>query len=198
MQNRIEISSENLQDMIYLNNGIYNPLTGFMNQKDYFSVVEKMLLEDGTVWTLPISLDVDFEVYKKIELKSLLQIFHEGQEVGHVEVNDKFEVDTKTVITSIFKTNCQSHPGVIKKQEKSRYRVGGRVKVVNEVFLQDQLCGDSLKKEFAEKGWKTIVGFQTRNPIHRGHEYLQRLALNFCDGLFVNPSIGWKKKRRFY
>lgn len=191
------INEETLQDFINLSVGLYDPLKGFMTSLDYHNVVDKMLLSDNSVWTIPVTIDVTHEVFEKAIDVDKLWCAYNGKEVGYLEISDCYRADLGKDVVKIFGTDDINHPGVAKELSRTKYRIGGKVVLTDESVLDGMLVPSYTKGVFAENGWKTVVGFQTRNPIHRAHEYLQRTALELCDGLFINPLTGWKKKGDF-
>lgn len=192
-----EINEETLQDLINLCVGLYAPLDGFMTSLDYHHVVNDMKLSDKTIWTLPITLDINHETFVKAVDADQIVLIYRGNEVGTVKVTDCFKIDARSDVKKIYKTDDINHPGVKKEIERFEFRVGGKVTLSDSSLLNNVLRPEKTKDVFSQKGWKTIVGFQTRNPIHRAHEHLQRVGLDLCDGLFINPLIGWKKKGDF-
>lgn len=194
---KFNLNKEQLQDCINLHIGLFYPLTGFMNSKDYNSVVKKMQLSNNDIWTLPITLDVDGDTFKKCSKGSRLELFYRNKMIGSLKVNDYYTVDLKHDIKKVFNTIDLNHPGVQKEFLKHKFRIGGKVTITENSLLKNSLNPLNTKKYFKKKKWKTIVGFQTRNPIHKGHEYLQRIALDVCDALFINPLTGWKKNGDF-
>lgn len=192
-----EISSETLQDLVNLRMGLYSPLNGFMTSLDYHNVVDQMMLSDRTLWTLPITLDVPHEIFKQAVDADKLFLTHNNREVANVEISDCFKIDAKADVKKIFKTDDLQHPGVQMELARSVYRVGGKISITDESVLDGALDPEKTRSIFLKKGWKTIVGFQTRNPVHKAHEHLQRVGLEICDGLFINPLVGWKKAGDF-
>lgn len=190
----VEIDEEILQDIINIETGLLHPLKGFMNERDFKSVVNSYIISDGQVFTIPITLDVPEDAL--LETGQTLCLLFDGKHVADMKVDDIYYV-TDADIEKIFCTLNTDHPGVKKEKERSRRRVGGTVTLTDKNLLQDALKPCEVKKVFKDKGWKTVVGFQTRNPIHKAHEHLQRIGLEICDGLFINPIIGWKKKGDF-
>jgi len=193
----ININNENLQDALYLYLGLYDPLSGFMNKNEYDSDLEKMVLNNGKIWTLPISLDVTEEEYKNLFAHAKTRLIYKKKDVGFIEISDCYKIDQEDEVKKIFNLNDINHPGVKKELDRSPFRVGGRVKIENHELLESSINPKKTKKYFLDKNWVKVCGFQTRNPIHNAHEYLQRLGLEICDGLFINPSIGWKKSGDF-
>jgi len=194
---KYEIGEETKQDLINISQGIYYPLDGFMTSLNYHNVVNNMRLADNSVWTIPISLDVDHATYLKSMNSDRLYFSNEGKEIGFIEIEDCYEVNIGENVAKVFKTSDDSHPVVKKELNKYRYRVGGRIKVTDESILEDALSPQKTRDIFTRKKWRTIVAFHTRNPVHRAHEHLQRVGLELCDGLFINPFLGWKKSGDF-
>lgn len=193
MKINYELNEELLQDCINIANGLFYPLEGFMSSAYYHNVVDKMILNNGEVWTIPISFDVNHEIYlKSVELKRLFLSFN-SQELGYIEIDDYYIIDIERDVLKIFGTNDINHPGVAKEKKRYKYRIGGKVVITDKSILDNSLKPKNTKRYFALKGWKTIAGFQTRNPVHKAHEHLQRVALEICDALFINPLVGWKK-----
>ncbi|NPA55867.1 MAG: sulfate adenylyltransferase [Epsilonproteobacteria bacterium] len=184
----MQINSETLQDVINISVGLFAPLTGFMDSKDYRSVVDNMTLANGEVWTIPITLDSqemisDDEIYLE----------YNGKKVAKVEVEDIYKIKDDDIL-KVYKTTDTNHPGVKKELNRGKYRIGGKVILLDESLKENSLNPAKTKKLFKNK---TVAGFQTRNIPHKAHEYLHRLALEFCDALFINPLVGWKKKGDF-
>ena len=194
MTELIEINEETLQDIINIETGLLYPLTGFMNERDFRGVVDECVLSDGQVFTIPITLDVPENM--NLSGVQTLSLSFQGNHVADMELDGSYRV-TDADIEKVFGTLDEKHPGVRKEKERSSLRVGGKTMLVDKSFLREALKPEETKKIFKDKGWKTVAGFQTRNPIHKAHEHLQRIALEICDGLFINPIIGWKKSGDF-
>lgn len=192
----VRISEECLQDVINLHTGLLHPLTGFMGGDDFRSVLESCTLADGRVFTLPITLDVPEAIWRDARPGQSLGLEYRDRLVAELVVEDKFRLMEED-LQKIFLTQEDAHPGVHKEKLRSPWRVGGDIRLLDSSLLADALTPEATRKMFAENGWKSVVGFQTRNPIHRAHEYLQRLGLDICDGLFINPITGWKKTGDF-
>ena len=190
----IEISEETLQDIINIETGLLFPLKGFMNESDFRSVIDNCSLSDGQVFTIPITLDIPVET--EIAVGEKLELSYKGKHVADIDVDDSFFTNDSDW-EAVFKTTDLAHPGVKKEKERSIRRIGGKTTLVDRSLLDNALSPEETKRIFKERGWKTIVGFQTRNPIHKAHEHIQRLGLEICDGLFINPIVGWKKKGDF-
>ncbi len=192
---RLLIDDDSVLEVRNLLQGVFHPLSGFLSGRDYRRVVDQMHLSDGSPWTIPVTLEVpEGEVASVKKVKELELASRTGEVVGRLQVEDLFQVDDQD-LRKVFGTTDDRHPGVRKERSRSPFRVGGVVSGVattrsNGHFLTPR----EVREKFHGRGWKTVTGFQTRNPIHRAHEYLQRVALEITDGLFLQPLIGWKKQ----
>ena len=186
------INEETLQDLINIETGLLAPLDGFMRENDFRSVVDNYTLANGEVFTIPVTLDVPKDVYENSGPGTVLELESDGSIVASIDVESKYEISV-TDIEKIFRTGEDAHPGVSKEKARSPYRIGGKTRIIDRKLLDDALKPEDTKAVFKSRGWKTVVGFQTRNPIHKAHEHIQRLGLEMCDGLFINPITGWKK-----
>ena len=197
----LTINDDACLEVSNISSGAFSPLRGFMTSKEYRNVVDHMILEDGTPWTMPITLDIGEKNLKNIANGATLRLFDRiGDQVADLQVEDVFDIDIEQDLEKIFKTTEMAHPGVKKECERSRFRIGGTIVEVEKSSLLSErhsLSPRETKTYFKGQGWKTIVGFQTRNPPHKAHEYLQRIALEVADGVFIQPLIGWKKSGDF-
>ena len=192
----VTINEETLQDIINIETGLLAPLTGFMGEEDFRGVVDRCRLADGQVFPLPITLDVPPKQFEAIHLGDTLTLTYGGAPVVELRAERTFH-RTEGDIEAVVRTLEDAHPGVRKERERWACRVGGPVRLTDRPLLADALKPEDTKRVFAERGWKTVVGFQTRNPIHKAHEHIQRIGLEVCDGLFINPIVGWKKTGDF-
>ncbi len=196
-QQELTVNQDACWEMANLATGVFDPLQGFLNSSDYKSVVEDMHLASGAPWTIPITLDIPEDVARAV-MRSDIVILKNAQDeaIAELDVEDVYKVNFVNDVKKIFGTEERAHPGVAKEMARSPFRVGGRIRRLEHVdtlFPEYSLTPAQPRKIFKEKGWKTVTGFQTRNAIHRAHEYLQRIALEVTDGLFIQPLIGWKK-----
>ncbi|MEE3466934.1 MAG: sulfate adenylyltransferase [Eubacterium sp.] len=196
MRYSVTIDQETLQDVINIETGLLYPLDGFMGKDDFESVVSDCILSDGKVFTIPVTLDVPKEIYDSVKTGDTVDLLFWEDIVASIVVDSWFEM-TDQALKMVFKTLDLAHPGVKKEKERSPYRIGGKTELIKKELLEDALKPEDTRKVFANNGWRTVVGFQTRNPIHKAHEHIQRLGLDVCDGLFINPITGWKKKGDF-
>jgi sulfate adenylyltransferase len=192
-----DLNEETKQDLVNISTGVFYPLRGFMNHTDYRCVVDNMKLKDGSVWTLPFTLEVNPDVFTKARGAGRLFLDYAGKEIAYVDIEDVFQVNAKEDVLKVFKTDDIAHPAVKKELGRSPCRIGGKVTITDKSLLADALTPEKTREIFKRKGWQTVVAFHTRNPVHRAHEHLQRVGLEYCDGLFINPFLGWKKPGDF-
>lgn len=200
----LEVNDNVLMDMDQIGIGTYSPLEGFMCRNDFQHVLNEMRLKNGTVWTLPIILAVTEEEKEKIKHRERIRIAsrQSGEIHGILDVEDIYRFDKSEYARKIFGTEDVKHPGVKMLKETGEYIIGGRIKLMpgrNIKYRKYNLTPKQLRSIFSALGWAKVVGFHTRNVIHRSHEYIQYRALEEtgCDGLFVHPIIGSKKKGDF-
>jgi len=191
----LKINTNLAEDILNITKGVFSPLTGFLNQNDLENVISHKRLSDDTPWTIPIILDIE----KNNQIKEGDQVILENQETGVkaiLEVEDIYKYDKKELVQSIFTTKDKNHPGVEYIYNLKDHLIGGKLSLIESKtrdFDEYNLSPRETRVLFKEKGWKEIVAFQTRNPPHIGHEYVQKTALTFVDGIFINPIIGKKK-----
>jgi len=195
----IRVNAWTISDLDLIGVGAFSPLQGFLNEQDYNAVVSSMRLSDGTVWSIPITLAVNEETAAKLEVgrKAALVGEEDGVIYGVIDVESIYQVDQKLEAVQVFKTDDPEHPGVKKLFERPSTYVGGPIQVLNrpqpERFGEFYFDPSETRKAFRDKGWNTVVGFQTRNPVHRAHEYIQKSAMEIVDALFLNPLVGETK-----
>ncbi len=195
----IKINKWTISDIDLIAIGAFSPLTGFMNEDDYRSVLDNIRLANGLVWSIPIVLPVDADEAGALRVGQQVSLVGEHDDVVYavLDVESVYRVDQKEEALKVYKTTEIAHPGVNKLYARSNTYVGGSLHVLNrpkpDKFTEFYFDPSDTRRIFADNGWKTVVGFQTRNPVHRAHEYIQKSAMEIVDGLFLNPLVGETK-----
>lgn len=197
---KLDLNPMNLSDLELMASGAMSPLTGFMGQVDYERVLGEMRLNNGLVWPIPVTLAVNRDTAVSIQLDQEIALCEDGNVLAVMEVVEKYEYDKKREAELVYKTTEDKHPGVARLYNQGDILLGGEIWVVDlpkaaeTEFPELRHTPAQTRRMFARRGWRRIVGFQTRNPIHRAHEYIQKTALEIVDGLFVHPLVGETKK----
>ncbi len=194
---RLELSERNLADLECLATGVYSPLEGFVSEADYRSIVDTMRLANGTVWSIPITLQVGEDAAGQVPVGQEVALTAGGEILAVLNVTDVYRPDQIREAEGIYRTTDPKHPGVAAMLAAGSVYLGGPISLVGELpkgeFDAYKFSPRETRAMFAERGWGTIVAFQTRNPIHRAHEYITKIALETVDGLFINPLVGTTK-----
>jgi sulfate adenylyltransferase len=189
------VGSVAASDLELIGNGAFSPLTGFMGQADYRSVVDGMRLANGLPWSIPITLAVSREEADRLAIGSQVVLNDaDGRILGILDLAEKYTYDAQHEAQQVFRTTEEAHPGVARIYAGGEVYLGGDVTVLNgpadPPFPTHRRTPAETRAIFADKGWRRVVGFQTRNPIHRAHEYLTKVALEVTDGLMIHPLVG--------
>ena len=195
---QVILDDKNISDLEMIASGAMSPLTGFMTQQDYRSVVDTMHLKSGIVWSLPITLAVKKDIIGKIEKSDEVCLLDHNQNLlAILKLEETYQYDKKMEAEKVFRTDDTDHPGVNYVYQQGEYYIGGPIKMLrrpaHDNFVKYRLEPAETRQVFQDKGWETVVAFQTRNPIHRAHEYLQKCALEMVDGLLIHPLVGRTK-----
>lgn len=194
---KIRLTSRETGDLIMLGIGGFTPLDGFMSYDDWKGVCADMKMSNGLFWPIPITLSVSDEVAKSLNKgDEITLVSNETDEImATMKVTDKYQIDKDFECKQVFTTNDPEHPGVKMVMEQLEWNIAGPVKVLSESYFPKEFGGlyqrpEESRKIFSEKGWRTISALQLRNPMHRSHEYLAKIALEVTDGLYIHQLVG--------
>jgi len=196
---KLVVNARELSDVEMLAVGALSPLTGFVGEADYLSILETMHLSSGLAWAIPVTLSLTDDDVKRIGSGSSVALlpWEGGDPIAVLDVAEVFKRDRQKEAVGVYATEDLEHPGVQALHDAGDFCLAGTVRALalpeHDDFLQYRLTPAQTRAAFAERGWRTVVGFQTRNPIHRAHEYLQKCALEIVDGLLVHPLVGATK-----
>ena len=192
-----EVSSDIRNDAENIATGVFSPLEGFMIQEDFLNVLKEGRLSNSIPWTMPIILDTEKEMAKQMKELGVVVLCSGGEKFGIMHVEEIYGYNKENVANAVYGTTDVNHPGVNRLYKMKEFLVGGGVEIFhlkeNDEIQKFRMHPSETRSEIVRRGWKTVVGFQTRNVPHVAHEMLQKAALNLYDGLFVNPLIGKKK-----
>lgn len=193
----VRLTSRETSDLIMMAMGAFSPLEGFMGQEDYTGVVENMHMKDGTLWPVPITLAVTKKQAESLSINSEVSLVDEesSELMGSMKMTEKYAYDKRLEAKNVFRTEDEAHPGVAKLLAQKDVLLTGPVKALSEgpypeIYGQHFGRPSETRKIFEERGWRTVAGFQTRNPIHRSHEYCTKIALEVSDGILIHPLVG--------
>ena len=194
---QVPLSAREAGDLEMLAMGAFSPLEGFMGEADFARVCREMRLANGTVWPIPVVLSPADDVAAKISPNQRIALTYEGQVLATMTVKEKYKHDKALEIPNVYKTEDDAHPGVKIVRGQGSFCLAGAIDVItanpNPEFPEHRLPPAKTREAFEKKGWSTIAAFQTRNPIHRAHEYLTKCALEITDGLLIHPLVGETK-----
>ncbi|MFC2149911.1 sulfate adenylyltransferase [Calditrichota bacterium] len=191
------LSSREVGDLIMLGIGGFTPLKGFMGHEDWKGVCADMKMTDSTFWPIPITMSVDADFAANINPGDDIALVNgeDGELMGTMKVSEKYTIDKKFECDHVYRTTDMDHPGVQMTMEQKEFNLAGEVKVLSESYFPKEFAGlyqrpSESRAVFAERGWKTIAALQLRNPMHRSHEYLAKIALEVTDGLYIHQLVG--------
>ncbi|MEZ5358065.1 MAG: sulfate adenylyltransferase [Candidatus Zixiibacteriota bacterium] len=190
---KVVMTTRETGDLIFIGIGGFTPLEGFMTEADWKGVCQDMKLANGTFWPIPVTLSHENKIAPGTEI---CLISGETNEVmGTMKVTECYKIDKEFECKHVYTTTDKEHPGVKMVMEQKEWNLAGPVKVLSESYFPKEFAGiyqrpAESRKVFAEKGWKTIAALQLRNPMHRSHEYLAKIAIEVSDGLYIHQLVG--------
>lgn len=191
---QVQVGSRQLADLEMLAIGAYSPLGGFMNRADYLGVINEMHLSNGLPWSIPITLSISSEQAALLKEGAQIALINaQGSLQAIMTINEQYSYSKQLEASKVFRTTEEAHPGVNVLYAQGNILLGGPVRVValqQQAFARYRYTPAQSRRLFAERDWKRVVGFQTRNPVHRAHEYIQKCALEMVDGLYLQPLVG--------
>jgi sulfate adenylyltransferase len=193
---RLEIDARRVNDLELLANGGFSPLRGFMTEAEYRGVVRDLRLPGGTPWPVPVTLSATDEQLAGLPARGEVALTSGGRVLAVLDLAERYRYDAHEEARQVYRTEDEAHPGVAAVYAQGPWLLGGEVTVLElpeQPFAEFRLTPAQSRAEFRRRGWRTVVGFQTRNPIHRAHEYIQKCALEIVDGLFLHPLVGETK-----
>lgn len=194
---RLQLNAREISDLELIATGAYSPLEGFLDYSNYHSVVRNMRLDSGLPWSIPITLSVSDQQAAQLRERSDVALYGGESLLGILHLREKFTYDKEAEAKSVYGTTDDAHPGVRALYHQGDWLLGGRITLLNRpgnpAFVQYRRDPAQTRALFAERGWRRVVAFQTRNPVHRAHEYIQKCALEIADGLLLHPIVGETK-----
>lgn len=193
---KVLLSTRELSDLLMLAMGAYTPLKGFMGEEDWRGCCSDMTTSDGIFWPIPITLSTSEEISNSIKIGDEVALVNDSLKIfGTLKVEQKYNIDKNYECLHVFRTADAAHPGVAKILDQGKVNLAGPVKVFDEDHYPETYKGLYYKPSqtralFEENGWSTVAAFQTRNPMHRSHEYLAKIAVELCDGLLIHQVLG--------
>jgi sulfate adenylyltransferase len=191
---KLHLADRRLSDLEMIANGAFSPLRGFMNRADYDNCVVNKRLANGLPWTIPITLAVTSDEAENLRIGEELALVDKFENILAVmQLEEIYRYDREREARMVYNTTDEAHPGVRNLYRRGEIHLGGTIQVlqerVDQTFKEMRLSPLAMRRAFAQRGWKRVVGFQTRNPIHRAHEYLTKCALETVDGLLIHPLV---------
>jgi len=191
---RIQLNNRQISDLLMIAIGGYSPLDGFLNEANYSSVRDQMKLANGVVWPIPITLAVSKDEADALSVPAEVALYDDDYLLGVISLTEKFTYDKEREARAVYGTKDRAHPGVAALFAQGDWLLAGPIRLLrrprNPAFQQYHLDPSETRALFSERGWRRVVAFQTRNPVHRAHEYIQKCALEIADGLLLHPIVG--------
>jgi len=194
---RLQLNARQISELLLIATGAYSPLDGFMGEADYREVVSSMHLTNGVAWPMPITLAVSSDDARRLQIKKDVALYQDHLLLGVLHLEQKYTYDKAREAELVFRTTDLAHPGVQALYNQGDWLLGGRISLINRPddlpFPEYRKDPSQTRQLFIDRGWRRVVAFQTRNPVHRAHEYIQKCAMEIADGLLLHPLVGETK-----
>ena len=194
---RVRLNNRQVADLMMIATGAFSPIDGFLGEEDYRSVVSRMRLANGTVWPIPVTLAVSDDEAASLRVGEEIGLYQGQLLLAILHLSEKYRYDRVGEAESVYRTSDKAHPGVQALFNQGDWLLGGRISLLNRpdklAFPEYQKDPRETRALFLDRGWRRVVAFQTRNPVHRAHEYIQKCALEIADGLLLHPLVGETK-----
>ena len=194
---KVPLSSKEVSDLFMFGMGAYTPLTGFMNEEEWLGTCINMKLPNGVFWPIPITLSISLDLAESLKIHEEVALYDKESHntLAIMEITEKYRIDKKLECSNVYKTMDSAHPGVQKVLQQGEINLSGSLKVLSEgeyplKYSNLYLRPEQSRSLFRKNGWSRIAAFQTRNPMHRSHEYLTKIALEVTDGVFIHQVLG--------
>jgi sulfate adenylyltransferase len=194
---KVPLSTREVSDLFMLAMGAYTPLEGFMGEEDWRGCCTDMTLSDGVFWPIPITISCEKDLAGSIQIGEEVTLVdgENGEILGVLTVSEKYSIDKELECSRVFRTTEPAHPGVKKVMEQGEVNLAGRLMALSEGHFPETYKGlyhrpAETRALFQEKGWAKVAAFQTRNPMHRSHEHLAKIAIEICDGVLIHQVLG--------
>jgi sulfate adenylyltransferase len=194
---KLQLNARQISDLTMIATGAYSPIDGFLGEADYRGVVSNMRLANGVAWSIPITLAVSGDKTYQLRVGEEIALYQDHHLLGVLHLAEKFTYDKALEAQSVYRTTDLGHPGVQALYSQDDWLLGGRISLINRpvnlTFEQYRKDPNETRALFQERNWRRVVAFQTRNPVHRAHEYIQKCAMEIADGLLLHPLVGETK-----
>jgi sulfate adenylyltransferase len=194
---RLQLTARQISDLLMIAAGAFSPIEGFLGEADYRGVISEMRLANGFIWPIPVTLAVSDQEARGLTTGDDIALYQEDQLLAVLHLSEKYTYDKAREAESVYRTTDQAHPGVQVLNSQGPWLLGGRISMINRPrdlsFAEYQKDPAETRALFQQRGWRRVVAFQTRNPVHRAHEYIQKCALEIADGLLLHPLVGETK-----
>ena len=194
---KLQLNTRQISDLLMIATGAYSPIEGFLSEADYNGVVSSLRLANGVAWPIPITIAVSTADARRLQIGQDVALYQDHLLLGVLHLAEKYTYDKAREADLVYRTTDQQHPGVQALYSQGDWLLGGSISLINRPddlsFVEYRKDPDDTRAMFKDRGWRRVVAFQTRNPVHRAHEYIQKCAMEIADGLLLHPLVGETK-----